>query len=813
MIEVRTHLQEALGTEFRLVRELSGGGMSRVFLAEELALSREVVVKLLSPELVGPDHVERFRQETLRTARLQHPSIVPVLKVGTMTYPTGAVAPYYIMPYIRGESLRSRLVREGPFTIASALRILRDVLEALVHAHHHGIIHRDIKPENVFIAGGHAVVTDFGIAKALLGGDRRSITNPGIAVGTPAYMAPEQAVGDPSADHRVDIYAVGVLAYELFVGRTPFAGHSLPQAMVEHSQATPPPITDYRTDLPSELTDAVMKCLAKDPADRWQTADEIARVLEDIRLSDPQAAARIPGAGFPTKRRRSRTLLWAGLAIIVALGAYTVFNGPEPAPAAERPWSIAVLIPELIGDTTQLRPMAQILQVQLTHELQRPGTMPVLDYHAAMEFERADDISRHAARNRVRYTVRSTLRALGSGYRATVSVVDAQLELQIKGGQFDAADSTGVDALILAIGDSLKAWLNLVPLAGTLTREYRPSTPEVRALIIRADAAKRTRTRRGLLESIELLEQAVALDPTDAPAYASLSNAHTLLLVYMYQAPFDPYESAARALGYARRAIVLDSTSDEAYTARAYILNHLNAPTEIVRADFEHALALNRSIQPGWYSVLLAREGQKEAALAEAERGVSFDPTHPGRRLSVAWSGMGVGEYDVAARGAEVAFELAPQLDHALGVLARALLADGRFERCAALHVGPYRGTRAACLEAMGRRGEARAVIDSMLTGFVDNEAADTISNRTLYAQELAIYFAWVGEPVAALFWARQAFDQAPNGIPFPFLHSRLFDRVMTDPTFSSEIIRLEAAGYPRVERMSGRILDSLSVR
>ena len=180
MVDLRALVAESLGDRYRIARELTGGGMSRVFLAEEVALSREVVVKVLSPDLVGVQHLERFRQEILQTVRLQHPSIVPILSVGTLRYPTGATAPYYIMPYIRGETLRSRLEREGPFSAVSILRVLRDVLEALVHAHRHAVIHRDIKPENIFISGGHAVVTDFGIAKAVsTSGDSPSNTLPG----------------------------------------------------------------------------------------------------------------------------------------------------------------------------------------------------------------------------------------------------------------------------------------------------------------------------------------------------------------------------------------------------------------------------------------------------------------------------------------------------------------------------------------------------------------------------------------------------------------------------------------------------------
>jgi serine/threonine protein kinase len=206
-----------------VTRELAGGGMSRVFVAEEALLHREVVVKLLPPDLMAGLSVERFRAEIQSAARLQHPHIVPVLSAGVIEYAGGVRGPYYTMPYIRGETLRIRLERDGPLAADEVRRILLDVADALAHAHDHGIVHRDIKPDNIFIAGKSAVVTDFGVSKALhRDGTEGVVTGIGVTLGTPGYMAPEQAAGDGDLDHRADIYAVGVLAYELLTGQRPF---------------------------------------------------------------------------------------------------------------------------------------------------------------------------------------------------------------------------------------------------------------------------------------------------------------------------------------------------------------------------------------------------------------------------------------------------------------------------------------------------------------------------------------------------------------------------------------------------------------
>jgi serine/threonine-protein kinase len=198
---------------YAVERELGGGGMSRVFLAEEIALHRRVVVKVLPQEMAAGVSMERFKREIMLAARLQHPHIVPLLSAGDSDG-----LPYLTMPFVDGESLRERLARSGELPVGEAVRVLRDVADALLFAHEHGIVHRDIKPENVLLSGNHALVADFGVAKAVSdAAPGHTLTSVGMAVGTPAYMAPEQAAADPSVDQRADIYAFGVLAYETLV--------------------------------------------------------------------------------------------------------------------------------------------------------------------------------------------------------------------------------------------------------------------------------------------------------------------------------------------------------------------------------------------------------------------------------------------------------------------------------------------------------------------------------------------------------------------------------------------------------------------
>jgi serine/threonine-protein kinase len=276
--DLQARLGAALGDTYRLDQELGGGGMSRVFLAEEHALGRKVVIKVLPPDMSAGVNRERFEREIKLAARLQHPHIVPLLRAGA----TPDVL-YYVMPFIEGESLRARLARDGELPIDFAVQMLREVVDALSYAHAHEVVHRDIKPDNVLVTAGHAVVTDFGVAKAVSassGGTRSSLTSLGVALGTPAYMSPEQAAGDPHVDHRADIYAVGALAYELLTGRPPFTGTSPQQVLAAHVTQQPEPVTQHRGTTPTELAQVVMRCLAKRAADRWQTAGELKAQLD-----------------------------------------------------------------------------------------------------------------------------------------------------------------------------------------------------------------------------------------------------------------------------------------------------------------------------------------------------------------------------------------------------------------------------------------------------------------------------------------------------------------------------------------------------
>jgi tetratricopeptide (TPR) repeat protein len=326
MTDLRAQLEAAVGETYRIERELGGGGMGRVFLAVETALGRRVVIKVLPPGLAAGVNADRFRREIQLAASLQHPHIVPLLSAGA----AGDLL-YYAMPFIPGESLRAKLAREGELPVPEAVHILADIVDALAYAHAQGIVHRDVKPDNVLLSGKHALVTDFGVAKAVrASGDDSTLTSLGVALGTPAYMAPEQAAGDPHVDARADLYAVGVVAYEMLAGGLPFTASS-PQAMLAAQvTATPAPLTESRRAVPPALGALVMRCLEKRPADRWQRAEDVLAQLE--ALATPGTGLLPTGATSPISSamaaaiRRShplRVTLWfAGAALALLAIVY-----------------------------------------------------------------------------------------------------------------------------------------------------------------------------------------------------------------------------------------------------------------------------------------------------------------------------------------------------------------------------------------------------------------------------------------------------------------------------------------------------------
>jgi tetratricopeptide (TPR) repeat protein/tRNA A-37 threonylcarbamoyl transferase component Bud32 len=322
--DLRSQLQATLGDAYILERELGGGGMSRVFSAEEVRLKRKVVVKVLSPELAQGISIDRFEREIQTAAALQQANIVPVLTAGD----TNGL-PFYSMPFVEGESLRVHVAR-GSMAVTEVIGIMRDVSKALAYAHQRGVVHRDIKPDNVMLSGGTAVVLDFGIAKAISAARAQSgnatLTQIGTSIGTPAYMAPEQAAGDPDIDHRADIYSLGAMVYELLAGQAVFAGRTPQRMLAAHMGEAPKPITELRPDIPAPLADLVMRCLAKDASGRPQSAQEIVKLLDTVTSGGSMQSMSPVLLGGPMMFRKA-IFIYAGSFIAVAILAKAAIVG------------------------------------------------------------------------------------------------------------------------------------------------------------------------------------------------------------------------------------------------------------------------------------------------------------------------------------------------------------------------------------------------------------------------------------------------------------------------------------------------------
>jgi Tol biopolymer transport system component/tRNA A-37 threonylcarbamoyl transferase component Bud32 len=346
MSEIQGALAAALADRYVLERELGAGGMATVYLAEDVRHRRKVAVKVLRPELAASMGPDRFLREIEIAAQLQHPHILPLLDSGD----AGGFL-FYVMPYVQGESLRDRLARERELPVQDALRIVAEVADALAHAHQHGVVHRDIKPENILLSGRHALVADFGVAKAVSeASGRLKLTSVGVALGTPTYMAPEQASADPNLDHRVDIYALGVVAYELLAGRPPFTGHTAQEVLAAHMTRPPEPIRNFRGNVSPAVETIVLRCLEKHPADRWQTTSELVSQLEPLATPSggmtPTSTQPVRGVlpGVTRDRGIPRWLGWAAGGALVAGGALalTLVRRAEPALAVGKRIAVAV---------------------------------------------------------------------------------------------------------------------------------------------------------------------------------------------------------------------------------------------------------------------------------------------------------------------------------------------------------------------------------------------------------------------------------------------------------------------------------------
>ena len=530
MTDTHDRLTAALAGRYRLERELGQGGMATVYLAEDLKHHRRVAIKVLRPELAATLGPDRFAREIEVAARLQHPHILGVLDSGDAD---GFF--YYVMPFVEGETLRDRLARAGELPVPEAVRLLAEIAEALAVAHKAGVVHRDIKPENVLLSGRHAMVMDFGVAKAVTeASDRQQLTSAGVALGTPAYMAPEQASADPQMDGRVDIYALGVLGYEMLTGHTPFPGLNPQQTLAAHVTQAPPPVGQQRSGLSPVLEATIMRCLAKRPADRFQTADELVSALEPLAMpsggitpTHTQSVRAMAAGGAGTSMRNYAI---AG-AVVVAAAALALWkpwagSGGQPLDA-----NVVAVLPFRVAGADQsvqyLRQgMVDLLQAKLTGE----GGPRAADTRSVLAAVRDaggsdnDDLSGDA--------VAGVARKIGAGRVLQGSIVGPPDHLVISatlvempGGRTVAQTTVdGPKDSLFVLVDRLTAQLLALGAGARVNQLSALTTTNLDALRAYLDGV--TAYRRGAFQqATPLLERAVELDSTFALALSALVEA------------------------------------------------------------------------------------------------------------------------------------------------------------------------------------------------------------------------------------------------------------------------------------------------
>ncbi|MGD8727084.1 MAG: protein kinase [Gemmatimonadales bacterium] len=448
MTDVLDRLGKALADRYTIEREIGSGGMATVYLAEDLKHHRKVAIKVLRADLAATLGPERFLREIEVAAQLQHPHVLPLHDSGEAD---GFL--YYVMPFVDGQSLRDKLAKEGELPIGEAVRILRDVVDALTAAHQHGVVHRDIKPENILLSGRHALVTDFGVAKAVSEATgREQLTTAGVALGTPAYMAPEQAAADPHLDHRVDLYAVGAVAYELLTGRPVFMGTTPQMVLSAHVTEAPQPVTKHRDTVPVALESVVMRCLEKKPADRFQSAEELLPQLE--ALATPSGGV-TPTDTVPVRAspRAKRTPFLAASAVAVVLAAIVaVMLLPRGADPTLDPDRIVVgTLRNATGDPA-LDQLGEAAGHWITQGLQQTGLLKVVPWETALQSSRY--VQAEADRSSVRDPVRALAEEVAAGIVVSGAFYRDADSLRFQVEITNAARGTLVDALDPIRGDA-----------------------------------------------------------------------------------------------------------------------------------------------------------------------------------------------------------------------------------------------------------------------------------------------------------------------------------------------------------------------
>ena len=815
MTQLLNELQQVLGERYIVEREVGHGGMAFVFLAQDRRYERPVAIKVLDPDIATAVGAERFLREVRITAQLQHTNIVPLLESGEAR---GLL--YAVMPFVEGESLRQRLMARGRLPTAEGISIACEVADALDYAHRRGVIHRDIKPENILISNGHAVVADFGVARAIGLAGGTTLTGVGFPIGTAAYMSPEQATAASPVDGRSDVYSLGCVLYEMLAGRMAFTGPSLKSVLTQQLTTDPPLLHITRSDVPQGVVDIVRRCLMKQPEERYQSAGEVADALRGSLAELPRLSTPVPQgpAGQDDGERRSGLLSAAGqwivpaaLAAMVVLAATFLWRGgapaPPPAPAGPYTASVAVLPFDNLNGNPEDAYFSEGITEEIISQLAQVESLKVISRTSVLALRGSTLTLRQIGDTLgVRHIVEGSVRRQGSRVRVTAQLIEAASDAHLWAGSFegDLADSFRVQEEIARkvsgqLLSSIRGMRVMPPAA-------MPAQSEAFDALLRGRYLLERRSPEALDGAVRAFRDAIQADSGYAPAYAGLSSAHLLHVIYGYPGGTPPYVAAARARALADHAVELDYNLAEAHVARSDAMLIGQSPHEEALEELRTAQRLMPSSAEVHMSAAhaLGHTAQWEASLRQAQRALALDPLSAGLRHSMITLALGARRYDLALEETRRARAFSPGDPVTALLQGYALLLNGEPERCLTLDLGGWPAVRAMCLQEMGRTAEAQALADSLAARLRAREY------RILHQYaDMAAFHARQGDAAGALAWLEESVKLSPM-LHYWHLSSGLFDRVREQPGFAASVARMEEEIRVRLAEQRAALGDRL---